>query len=1111
MNTDSSLHLILKSNPLKHLMYPMKSNHSLGNLTFLSIESDVPGNKHPTIYQNNHTFIKTDRSMFILAQNLELHIKFVDLENIQLFTTNNKRQQKQMKLTLGIKNSTIQSHTEMDAFVKADLDSGSKVIFSGCSLNLKVGRIHIKMFKNSKSVFVFQECTIIRSMEIVLQNVSKAIIKRCNFYNIKTPYSLLSFYGSNVLIKSSTVKTSWLLDFLNAYNSILTINSFVLSSIKLYTTSGRLIYLYNSTGHVNNVSLKDVQLRSSLLRTDKSNIFIKDLKIEKCLFTFGINIGGYAMIENITVSESMAYVIFQINGFATFTNILIKKTNIETVLIQGITSNSNLTIKNSNFQNNSATAMLQTEEKSFIQLSYNNFTGNIVNDLITTQKSTIKINHNLVQRNIIKKSILQVTESEVSIIGITIASNQFKVFVNGISKSKVTLTKVNYLLNNATGEGQFARIVNSELHLIGINIASENPSSSMLHLTSSSISSWNSSIDIKNAKSSQIQLLRWNIKRLDTRNNPCIIKMSCPQNFYFVEKTGQGSNDLGYDVSCKACSKGTFTMKAGQMSIMKRNVKEVTKHYLVGVGTDSEVTGFKTKKSVPICKPCPPGGRCETIIRSRKNFYGYSRHENDLEFILCPAGYCCSSEDQCQTIKDCQKERIGRLCGKCKDGYQISYATNKCFRETLCTPTKRKLFWIYFCSLPMIIAFVLSFAKVIKETAGKAFKKLKDSMKKICCCCRSKYKDEEPQTESSCNTDGEQNFSLSAIFSILVSFYQIKSLVKIDSSSSGKYFIDDILNLRFFMIEKLETYCPFINLDTVTKEILRGFGNPIVMILTLVVILIFCRCYKVRHRFSSCFIVGFFIVLSFCFKDLSNVSLNLVNCVDVEDAKILYISGDVLCFARHWWQYTVACFIGIWIVPFPLGMVLCYYLIRRDKISTTTYLLCLAFPIIVPIVFVFRMTSNSDSQESLVFDENAKSHLKEILEDPYKESFWWWEVWRIVEKLIFNTLAVFIHDVLTRIYVMTVVLIVLTYIHFRLNPYKKKMFILYRMDILSFICLFFHLEMNLIRAFVIVYGSPVKDTFDFYLESVLTQLWYLPIYFLIKKVTMKITERKKDK
>ena len=181
---------------------------------------------------------------------------------------------------------------------------------------------------------------------------------------------------------------------------------------------------------------------------------------------------------------------------------------------------------------------------------------------------------------------------------------------------------------------------------------------------------------------------------------------------------------------------------------------------------------------------------------------------------------------------------------------------------------------------------------------------------------------------------------------------------------------------------------------------------------------------------------------------------------------------------------------------------------QKNAILIRIFLLCLVSPIATPFFFEYQWRRNRSEEEhtkkNIFFDKFTKTRLEEIFEEAYHEDFWWWEAWRIMEKLIFSCLAVLIHDLLKRIFTMAVVLIFLIYFHFRLNPYKREMPFLYRLDMASFVCLVFHLVLNLIRLFVVVYGSSVTETFNFHLDSVLTPLWFLPLYFLFHKLKTKL-------
>ena len=1071
----------------------------------------------------------------------------------------------------------IKADIKTITFLNVNLASGSRVAFRNCSVKYG-GKIHIRMLEEEEEgTFVLEDSTVTGSIEMNLQGITQVIIKNCIFHNIiNTKSILLYFYRCNVLLESISLHSCNLYQFLDVRDSTLTATTFNLNSVYFNPNGwyiGALISLFNSKGTVNNLSVKNIDTGWGTLITVNSKLIssIENVTIESSYFGQYFLIEGPTYMNNLVFVNCTAQTMFQFLGFAKLMNIFMQnnKPRVRLFHLKG----ANVTIANSKFDNNSGLSFSYTGDKSYLYLDRCNFTKNrfslylvecksnsflrLFGNEITSNYcdglfkavsySTIDLKENLVQENRIKENILEIVQSKVFVIETTITSNRFNVFVRCLTNSVATIDKVYYFRNNATGEGYFSRTVNSTLNLINTIILSENSGNSLLNLCTSRVSSSNTSIQILNSSSKQIPILKWNIERSTLKRFYLLgssatlqLNMLCPPNFNFNNKTTLEKDFIDYEISCQACPKGTYSLKSGKMSIISRIIHLFTVYSDGTVLQSHEIPklfGYNAEKSIEKCKQCPPGGKCETNVTSRKNFYGYVSVENELEFIPCPSGYCCSTEKECRSIESCRQNRIGRLCGKCKKGYQISYATNKCFKSDLCTSKHKTTFWIFYFILPMILASVLSFAKAIKEAAKKVFKTLKDKTKKLfyslkrrcccfCCCYFQKKGKRQVQIEMSSsrkenNVDDNlepepktQCYSFSAIFSILVSFYQIKSLVEINRSSSGRLsFIDNILNLRFLMMEKLESYCPFINLDTITSEVLKGYGVPFVMVTFLAIMLTLCGCFKVRNKFSSYLYVGFYIVISFCFKDLSNVSLKLTNCVTIEDVKVLYISGDVIC-SGHWWQYLNGCFIGLWLLPFPVAVVLCYSLIRRKAISTPTFLACLAFPIVALFVFIYHHKFNKSkapSDDKIVFHQNVKTHLKEIFEDPYKKDFWWWEIWRMGEKLIFNVLAVFLHDILNRIYAMTVVLLVLAYIHFQLEPYKKEMIILYRLDIVSFICLFFHLVENLIRAFVFVYGSPVKDTFNFHFESVLTPLWYLPIYLVVRKIKVNIEKRRKVK
>ena len=118
MNTDPDLQLFLESHPSKFMAYEIKRNYSLGSLTSLLIESDVPGsNKNPIMYADkviNGIFSQKEGDPLI-----ELKITFVDLSHIQLFPSD-ESPPPLMNVMLKISNSTIKAvNPEIDAFLNS--------------------------------------------------------------------------------------------------------------------------------------------------------------------------------------------------------------------------------------------------------------------------------------------------------------------------------------------------------------------------------------------------------------------------------------------------------------------------------------------------------------------------------------------------------------------------------------------------------------------------------------------------------------------------------------------------------------------------------------------------------------------------------------------------------------------------------------------------------------------------------------------------------------------------------------------------------------------------------------------------------------------------------
>ena len=129
-----------------------------------------------------------------------------------------------------------------------------------------------------------------------------------------------------------------------------------------------------------------------------------------------------------------------------------------------------------------------------------------------------------------------------------------------------------------------------------------------------------------------------------------------------------------------------------------------------------------------------------------------------------------------------------------------------------------------------------------------------------------------------------------------------------------------------------------------------------------------------------------------------------------------------------------------------------------------------------------------------------------MFELPYKENCIWWEAWRLMERFIIAGLSVFLTNPIYRILYITPIFAFFCYLHRRVNPYKRSMFILKRLDAVSWICLFLLSLLSEMRAIAYIYNIPTVDSISYALqaadvsEQIFSPLWYLIISFIVTKL-----------
>ena len=142
-----------------------------------------------------------------------------------------------------------------------------------------------------------------------------------------------------------------------------------------------------------------------------------------------------------------------------------------------------------------------------------------------------------------------------------------------------------------------------------------------------------------------------------------------------------------------------------------------------------------------------------------------------------------------------------------------------------------------------------------------------------------------------------KHFAVPGIFTLIVYFYQIKQLIKVDvqhkhsTNFSFVTFIIDSLNLEMVAVT-YSSYCPMSNLDAVSKIFIKTYLLAATLLIACLIsyfmsaILRFFR--SSLGRLSSLkpsdrLGVYFIRLLMFTYKNMASASLLLLNCVEVAD------------------------------------------------------------------------------------------------------------------------------------------------------------------------------------------------------------------------------------
>ena len=904
---------------------------------------------------------------------------------------------------------------------------------------------------------------------LYLVSYSKAIIQNNTLTENNVSYAV---YG---LLNASTIQL----------NNIAFIRNRLMGNL-LYLKSYSKAIIQNNTLTENNVLYAVYGLLNASTIQLNNIAFIRNRLMKNLLYLESYSKG---IIQNNTLTENnVSHPVYFANDASTIqlNNVVFIRSKLMNILLL-LVSNSSANIINNTVLGNNINATLFFVDSSHLGIDRILIENNTFTQLIFAVISNVILNSMKAKKNYAEKDIISV-RSTAGRINNTYIENCCKFLASAVT-----------IRNTYSGDGYFPfKITNTE---ITWSYELPFPARPVIELTGN-VSFLNVKLLVTSI--SVIEILRYStIQKIlpglkGSRLIPSVFNITS----LFINCTNANVKQMKHGTwHCIPCSSGKYAVSSGSLKIS---------------------TSFQSKKPIVLentsftCLDCPIGADCTGFTKSRSNFYGYRTKKEKLKFLPCPSRFCCTGT-QCYTIKSCNKNRVGFLCGRCSENYTESFLSAECISTHSCQ--KFSKFWLFYCIYALTIGTFLYYIKDLIDM----MRTIGSKMSKIFKSCLKK-EEGEAEIEMAIGIVGSEehpeetsHFTLSGIFTLLVSFYQIKQLISVDvhytkiSYFSFITFLSNCLNLEIVPIT-YSSYCPMNNLDSVSKTFIKTYLLvPALLIASLINYFIsriyysFCPGPQRRPRLTPSDRLGICLIriLMFTYKNMTSASLILLNCVKVEDARVLFIKGDMKCF--QWWQIVIVVFLFTWVLFFPLSLKISFNMFIKDKISFAKFI----WHLIVPCVVVRNYILNRNTVSFDLKDTRNVSKVKKVLSEIFEESYRlktndsreetvFYETWRLYQRVLLAVVATFWIKPIERITLLTpaVTLVIISY--FVSKPYKPGMYILHWMEVFSFLGVFVCLINNMFRAVLYVYDINDEDTVTFVWKVfAVLDLLFSPICVLI--------------
>ena len=492
------------------------------------------------------------------------------------------------------------------------------------------------------------------------------------------------------------------------------------------------------------------------------------------------------------------------------------------------------------------------------------------------------------------------------------------------------------------------------------------------------------------------------------------------------------------------------------------------------------------------CIDCPYGGQCHQGITSVANFWGYVYQQQTLLFQHCPHGYCCGTR-KCPSYNSCATLRDGPLCGRCRSGYSEALFSPTCIPNDQCGPI---WLWPFAIFVGIAYAAFLLFQTDLKQLLFSNPWECCPPCKSFENKCRGLYasnkvrlrnnnqdlaesrfieniRDAESehketpngvlQKESEEGNDASNEVNANNGFLIILFYYfQDALLLHVDtvyvrheskSRKLVKSLLSGLFKFQLDLFHLIEEVCAVPDTTAVPKLIGKACIVPYVLLIFFVMYLVnkwtrlvrgktFSPCQgpdgSERKTFSTRLSSGFILALLFTFQKMGTTVFMLLNCVPVEDQRLLFIDGHVECY--QYWQYGVMAYAISCVSPFFLVLVFGPGLIKKGQVSLSQFFMACLCPMPALMWWAldyFRWRGRSSANRKALTEE-AKQVIK-ILQGPFKETGpVCWAGVLIGRRLVLILLYTFVNDALIRLLCMLLTCFIILLHHVHVNPYKDS-------------------------------------------------------------------------